>query len=181
MTVGQVVTSLRTHPWRLIILRWNWKAAILSVALRGAIFFGANLPLGVHAAIRALIVDASFRLPLVGAYAAIVQAFAGAEPPWAATAVVTAALPAFSHAVEFTAHRLAGTTLLHASVALSVALSIVSSAFSLFAMRRGAFVVGTGGSSLVDDMRRLPALFGAFLVELSQPAMRFVYRPKAPQ
>jgi hypothetical protein len=181
MTVAQVLASLSTHPWRLIVLRWNWKAVILSVALRGAIFFGTNLNVGVDAAVRAFFVDTAFRLPLVGAYAAIVQAFVGAEPPWAATAMVAAALPAVSHVIEFTVHRLAGTPVLYASVAISVAVSIVSSAFELFAMRRGVLLVGTGGSSFVDDVRRLPALFGAFLAELRQPAMRFVSRPKAPQ
>ena len=39
---------------------------------------------------------------------------------------------------------------------------MLSTGFSLFAMRRGALVVGPGCASLAEDLRRTPRLIGAF-------------------
>jgi hypothetical protein len=164
VTVAGTLADLLTHPWQRLGLRWNWKAATLSTALRGGIFFTTSLTSGVGAAGRALAVDAAFRLPTVGLYAAIVQAFAHAEPLWAATAVVAVGVPIMSHVVEFAVHRAAGTPGLPAAIAVSVTFSVVSSVFQLFVMRHGVLVVGPGARRMVDDLARLPRLVLVFLI-----------------
>jgi hypothetical protein len=162
-TIADAWAQLLAHPWQHVIAHWNWKAAVLSGLIRGSIFFMANLPAGWPAALLALAVDLSFRLPLVGLYAALVQVFVNVEPVWAATAVVMVGVPCLSHTIEFTAHCLAGTPALKASVAASIALSVVSSGFELFAMRRGVFIVGPAAASLSHDLRRLPRVVGEFV------------------
>jgi hypothetical protein len=52
----------------------------MSVALRGSVFFLTNLAFGFRTATRAWLVDTAFRIPLVGVYGAIDQAFTNAQP-----------------------------------------------------------------------------------------------------
>jgi hypothetical protein len=164
MTVCETLADLIRRPWQ-IAAHWNWKSAVVSSVLRGLIFFTTNLPAGLPAACRALAVDVAFRVPLVGVYAAIIQAFRRATPAWAATTIVAIGVPLVSHAIELGVHWSAGTARLEASVAASVGFSIVSSAFNLYAMRRGVLIVGEDdSSSLRSDLRRLPRLIGGFVM-----------------
>ena len=180
MTVGAVLAGLAAHPRQNLIDRWNWKSALLSAGLRGAIFFSANLTVSLDAAVRAMAVDATFRIPMVGVYAAVIQAFADAEPPWLAACVVTVAVPAVAHGVEFTVHAIARTPALAVSVAASVAFSILSSAFNLFAMRHGALRVGPRSSSFRSDVRRFPGLVVAFVVAGPMAVIRAIRGLLAP-
>jgi hypothetical protein len=108
---------------------------------------------------RAWLVDTAFRIPLVGDSGAIDQAFTEAEPVWAATAVVMVAVPLLSRAIEFLIHWLAGTPELLVGVLVSLAFSAVSNPFTLFAMRRGALVVGAeDADSFSRDLLRLPRI-----------------------
>jgi hypothetical protein len=164
MTVRDTLADLARRPWQLAA-HWNWKSAVLSSLLRGLIFFSTNLPAGLPAARRALAVDVAFRLPLVGLYAAIIQTFRTATPAWAATTIVALGVPIVSHLMELAVHWTAGTAKLEAGIAVSIAFSVVSSAFNLYAMRRGVLIVGDNDSaSLRRDLRRLPALIGGFIL-----------------
>jgi hypothetical protein len=109
MTIAQVLQDLGRRPWWHVRAHWNWKTAILSVTVRGSVFFLTNLAFGFSTATRAWLLDTAFRIPLVGVSGAIDQAFTEAEPVWAATAVVMVAVPLLSRAIEFLIHRLAGT------------------------------------------------------------------------
>jgi hypothetical protein len=91
---------------------------------------------------------------------ALTQTFSRARRPWIALLI----LPALGHAGEFIVHWSAGTPRLGASVAASVAFSVLTTSFNVFAMRRGALVVGDGAQSLLSDLRRLPRLFASFAV-----------------
>ncbi len=162
MTVSDVLGRLVRHPFVEIVGRWNWKAAVLSGAMRGAIFFTANLTVSEAAAFRALLVDLAFRLPLAGVYGALTQAFEAAQPVWAASLVAMVLVPAVAHSIEFTVHWVAGTPALKASVGASIAFSVVSTLFNLFAMRRGVLLVGARGRPLTHDLRRLPLLCAQF-------------------
>jgi hypothetical protein len=38
-SVYEVLRDLTSHPFELVVRRWNWKAALLSSLLRALIFF----------------------------------------------------------------------------------------------------------------------------------------------
>jgi hypothetical protein len=155
VTVPEALSGMVRHPARFLATRWNWKAALLSAAMRGSLFFGATLDFGVAAAARALAVDAAFRVPLAGTCAAVIQEVRAAQPRWAAAAVAVVGVPAGAHAVEIAAHSIGGTPFFWRGVALSVALSAVSSAVELSLMRHDILLVGPGAGSLAGDLRRL--------------------------
>jgi len=159
MTVTQALQDLGWRPWWHVRTHWNWKTAIISVAVRGSVFFATNLGFGVTTALRAWLVDTAFRIPLVGVSGAIDQAFAEAAPAWAASAVVMVVVPLFSRAIEFLIHWMAGTPELLVGVLTSLAFSAVSNPLTLCAMRRGALLVGgEAEDSLARDLARLPRI-----------------------
>ncbi len=83
-------------------------------------------------------------------------------------------MPAFNHTLEFGLHWIGGTKKLAASILASICLSMLSACFHLFAMRRGAFIVGAGRQSLLEDFRQLPRIIFDFLVAIPRAIRRAV-------
>jgi hypothetical protein len=149
---------------RALAASWNWKAAVCSSIVRASLFAATNAAAGFDAAAHAALVELSYRGVASGVYGAATQALSRARPRWCATLMAVVCLPLAGHGVEWLVHRAAGTALLSASISASVALSVVSTAFNLYAMRRGVLVVGPAGGSLAQDFRRLPRLVADFLL-----------------
>lgn len=162
-TVGAVLKSLLRDPQEYFIRRWNWKSAILSSLLRGAIFFSTNLVVGWNAAFAALLTEFVFRSATSGFYGSLTEAFRDVEPQWAGTVATMVLLPLVSHSLEFTVHWLRGTAKLGLSIGVSVAFTALSTAFNLYAMRQGVLVVGAGRRLLRDDLRLIPRLIASFV------------------
>jgi hypothetical protein len=164
LSVGQVLTLLARHPWRFVGSRWNYKSAVISSLVRAQIFFLTNLAAGPEAAVAAMIAEFVFRFATAGMYGALTQSFRHVRPERSATIAVMVLLPLVGHSLELGVHWLRGTPRLGASITASVAFTVLSTAFNLFAMRRGALIVGAGSRSLADDLARMPALLAAFFL-----------------
>ena len=162
-TVGEAASSLFRHPVENLIRRWNWKSAVLSALTRGALFFFANLRAGVSAAIGAMLIEALFYITVAGFYGSATEAFRKARPAWLATAMMMFVMPAINHSLEFALHWSSGTKKLTTSIIVSVAFSMLSAMFNLFAMQRGAFIVGAERQSLLEDFRQTPRIIFDFL------------------
>jgi hypothetical protein len=63
------------------------------------------------------------------------------------------------------------------SMTASVAFTALSTLFNLYAMRRGALLVGTGRQSLWEDLRRLPRIVWDFITLV--PRILLASRPRA--
>jgi hypothetical protein len=161
--VGAVVRWIVMHPWEAIGRRWNYKSAVLSALCRGALFFATNLSAGLDAAAAAFLTELGFRFATAGFYGALTQAFRRVDPPAHGTAAALVALPGVAHSLEWVVHRWRGTPELAASIAASLVFTALSTAFNLFAMRRGVLIVGEGGGSLLADLRRMPRLMVSFI------------------
>ena len=171
-TLGEVLRDIARHPIRHLVVRWNWKSAALSSLVRASIFLLTNLPAGAGAGVRAMLTEFAFRTVMSGALGSVTQALAAARSNRHAMLTAIVLLPAIGHAAEYIVHRAAGTPRLAQSMAASIAFSMLTTAFNLFAMRRGAFIVGDGRQSLGADLRGMPRLIGAFV----GPAFRLVRR-----
>ena len=163
MTLGAVAYKVASNPRHFLIERWNWKAAILSATFRATLFLCANLTAGWKAATGAMLAEFLYRSVTAGFYGALTQAFSEAEPEWAAAAATAFLLPIASHSLELALHLLRGTPRIITSMIASVCFTVFSTLFNLYAMRRGALIVGAGGSSILGDLRRTPALIAGFL------------------
>jgi len=173
--VAEVLAGIVRCPGNLLWRRWNWKSALFSSIIRGAIFFSANLLGGITAAVSALVTDLIFRPFVSGFDGAIIESFRSARPPWAATLVVIIAVPVINHLIEVAAHWARGTQRLGTSVIASVSFSVLSGLFNIFAMRRGVLIVGPGRRTVLEDLRSLPAVIAAFLVAVPRFALRLVF------
>jgi hypothetical protein len=171
-TVGGVLGWMLRHPWEAVGRRWNYKSAVMSAVLRAAIFFATNRAAGIDAALAAMTTEFMFRISTAGFYGAVTQAFRRVEPPQAGTMAAMVVLPLIAHSLELTVHWWRGTPELGLSMAASVAFTTVSTAFNLFAMRRGAFVVGAGRQSLLSDLLGLPRLIVQFVWAAARSCVR---------
>jgi hypothetical protein len=170
-SVFEVWRLLVCHPvW--LLRQWNWKAAVLSAASRGSLFFATNLHAGLDAAVAALLTETVLRASTAGFYGATTQAFRRAEPVWAATATVSVLLPLMTHTIEFLAHWLRQTPALWTSVVVSAVFTVVSTQFNLLAMRHDVLIVGAGSQSLFRDLRAVPRLIGRFVSALPRGSVR---------
>jgi hypothetical protein len=166
VSVGEALRRLLREPRRYLLARWNWKSALLSSWFRAAIFFLVNLPAGWPAARAAMATELVFRGVTSGFYGAISEGLAEAEPQWAAALCMMAGVPAVNHSLELAVHWLRGTQRLMPSIAASMVFTALSTLFNLYAMRRGALIVGAGRGSLLEDLRRTPELLADFLLWL---------------
>ena len=151
------------HPHEWLLQRWNWKAAILASVLRAAIFFVSHLKAGRHAAVTAMLVEFFYRALTSGFWGAITQAFEGAEPPWLAAASALLLIPLLSHSLELLLLLLEHSSRLWPSLLSSLLFTALSTSFNLYAMRRGALLVGSEGRSFKSDLRRMPRLIAGFV------------------
>jgi hypothetical protein len=172
VSVPEALADLIFNPCRRLLLRWNWKTALLSACARGTIFFIANIGAGLAPAIGAMWIEAALFATLAGFYGALAQAFRHARPAWAATMTVMILAPAFNHTLEYLLHYASGTKRIAAGVAASISLSILSAVFNLFAMRRGVLIVGDERASLIDDLRRMPRLVFDFVMTIPSALWR---------
>jgi hypothetical protein len=164
MTVRKVFLRLLHRPSYFLLRRWNWKSAVLSCLVRGAIFFSINIFSGFRAATYAMLLEISFISITAGFYGALLQAFRKAKPDWAASLTVMVLLPAIHHWLEFFIHSFGGTKKLSASILASVSFSAFSACFNLFTMRRGILIVGRHKQSFLQDLKQLPRVIFAFLL-----------------
>ncbi len=165
-----VFRNLIRHPIQNVLLRWNWKSALLSALLRSPIFFTVYLAQkqGLWIATGAMAVQFVFRTFFGGVNGAILQAFSKVRPSWHAVIVLPLTLAAVSHFFEFGIQAaydtLAGAKGKSNAVTISVSISIISALFNLFAMRRGLLLVrDESGQSLWRDMKQMPPIALEFL------------------
>ncbi len=175
-TVRDVLTGFAIHPYENLIRRWNWKSAVISACVRGSLFFVTNIGAGFNAALDAMIIESAFYITTAGFYGAMIQSFRRAQPVWAATAAVMVLMPTVNHSLELALHWIGGTENLATSIIASVCFSMFSAAFNLFAMRRGALIVGDEKQSLIADLRRLPFIVFEFLTAIARAPWRRVSR-----
>ena len=190
ISVADVFVSLLRHPAQ-IIFRWNWKAALLGAILRASFYFTVYKASKENwvVTMTAVGVELLFRFLTSGISGALVQSFRRARPVWMATLLVSISLPIFSHSVEFFTHyaqekyfsaifAAAENNARQKAFAISVLFSVLSALFNLFMMRHGVLLVGAGDetNSLLDDLKKIPALVLEFVTYLPLKIINFLSR-----
>lgn len=160
--------AMRRHP--LTLLRdWNWKAALFSAMLRGALFFFTNLHAGRGRAEKALLVELAYAMVAAGLAGAVTQRLRHAVPRRATAALVWLAIPAVMLAAQAAVHHAMGTPRLRAGLLASFAFAAFATGFNWFAMGRGAFITGEG-RSFGRDLLLVPKLLLQFALSLTRRA-----------
>lgn len=189
ISVADVFDNLFHHPWQLLT-RWNWKAVLLAMLVRGGFYFTIYKISRESwlVTLTAVLVELFFRFFTTGIAGALVQSFRKATPVWLANVIVSIMLPAFSHTVEFITHYVQERYFFDVfaasqngvarkrAFAISVLFSVVSVLFNLHAMRRGVLLVGAGEDtqSLKDDFKQIPLIVVEFVIALPVLISRFL-------
>jgi len=126
----------------------------------------ANLRSGWHAAMGAMLAEWTYRALTSGFYGAMTQTLGETEPEWQGAVAAMALLPLLSHSLEFLVHWLRHTPHLKASIVSSMSLTVISTLFNFYAMRRGTMVVGKNCRTPGQDMREMPRVIGGFLAAI---------------
>lgn len=164
-SLGSVLRQLLRHPVQSFVICWNWKAAALSMILRVPVYVITTLRYGWRAATLAGLVEALFTALAAGVYAAFTEAIRDAEPQYMVGFLLLVLLPAITLGFDALVHYVMHTPNLAAGVTASLVVSIVSSAFSWYSMRRGTLLVGPAARSFRSDILALPVLILRFLGE----------------
>lgn len=170
--VWSALGEMARHPIATFLLGWNWKAALLSVAYRAPIFFIASVRHGLGLAMTGTLVEAGFNAVGSGLYGSFLQRIRNAQPRWLASLLAAVAVPAVIQISLFLFHQAAGTLQLRGGIVLSLALSVISAAFNLYAMRRGTLLAGKEAQPFVTDLMRLPATIADFLLAVPRWLLR---------
>lgn len=177
--VGLLSRLLRS-PQQLVLL-WNWKSALLSMILRGPIFFIAAVQRGWEAAISALLTESVFCVLSAGFYGAVVQILKDAEPEWLTGVFLTVVMPVIFQVLEYLLHWFRGTPHLRIAGIISLLVSALSALFNWYAMRRGTLLVGRGAGGFGGDLRRLPRLLFGFVAVLPRKVAGKLARKSRPK
>jgi len=162
---AKLLFGILRRPQQLLLL-WNWKSALLSIVLRGPIFFIAGVRQGWETAITALFTESFFCALSAGFYGAVVQTLKDGEPQWLTGVFLTLVMPVAFQVLEYLLHWFRGTPHLRIASIVSLIVSALSALFNWYAMRRGTLLVGREGGGFAGDLRRLPRLLFGFLALL---------------
>ena len=163
--VWSVVGNLLRHPMHSFIKCWNWKAGALSVILRAPVYVATTFRHGWEAATLAGAVEAVFSAGAAGVYAAFTEAVRYAVPEFVVGVLLLVVLPAITLALDALLHYVVRTPNLVAGVAVSLGVSVLSSAFNWYSMRRGTLLIGPKARPFTSDVASLPILIARFLSE----------------
>jgi hypothetical protein len=166
------IREMVLHPLRTLIPVWSWKAAAWSALLRATTFFATNLRAGHWHALRAGLVEACFAIFAAGMMGAVSQRLRSAKPVWATALVVWLAMPLIMLLTQLGVHTLAHTQHMGTGLALSFCFAAIASAFSWYAMRRGAMLGGVESTAIAQDLRRLPQIILDFVLVVPKAILR---------
>ena len=152
------------HPVRSIVPPWSWKAATFTPLVRAASFYVTNLRNGERVALHAMLVEGAYAIFAAGLAGAISQQLRHTEPLLPTLAIILIGLPGVFVVGQFLMHRAAHTPNVAGGLLLAFLLTSISSGFSWFAMRKGAMLGGVDDTTVMHDMKALPAISIAFLM-----------------
>jgi hypothetical protein len=142
---------------------WNWKCALLSAIARSIVYLAAMSRTGLRGGLPIVLVEMAYVTLTAGVYAGMQQRALEFRSRLLGNLTVLFGVPWLALVLDWVAHRAAGAEApARATLAVCV-FATVSALFHLHVMRRGAFLTGHSGRSLLNDFRRIPRLTAGFL------------------
>lgn len=151
---------------------WNWKCALLSATARSAVYLAALARTGLRGGLAIVLVEIAYVTLTAGLYAGMQQKALGLRSRLLGDLVVVVGAPGLAQALDWLAHVLLhAAPPAHATVAVC-GFTLLSALFHLHVMRRGAFLTGHAGRTLLEDFRSMPRLILGFVLAPAQWAAR---------
>lgn len=142
---------------------WNWKCALLSAFARSTVYLAALARTGWRGGFSIVLVEIAYVTLTAGIYAAMQQRALDFRSRLLGNATVVLVVPLLAQALDWLAHRAVGAAVPGKATLAVCVFATVSALFHLFVMRRGVFLTGHVGRSLIDDFRLMPRLAAGFI------------------
>ena len=120
---------------------------------------------GSHRGFSILAVEVVYVTFTAGLYAGLQQRALGLGSPVLGNFLIVIAIPTLAQALDCLAHRIVGGSAPERATLAVCVFTGVSALFHLYVMRRGTFLSGSGGRTLLDDFRRMPRLVLGFVAQ----------------
>ena len=136
----------------------------MSATARSMVYMAALARTGPRGSLGIVLVEMAYVTFTAGLYAGMQQRALGFRSRRLGNLTIAFGVPWLGLALDWLTHRAAG-AVAPARATLAVCIfATVSALFHLHVMRRGVFLTGHSGRSLVDDFRRMPRLMAGFAV-----------------
>jgi hypothetical protein len=143
---------------------WNWKCALLSATARSVVYLAAMTRSGPQGRLAIVVIEIAYVTFTAGLYAGLQQKALGIRSRLLGNITVTAAVPMLAQFFDWLTHRAAGAPVPAGATFAVCVFAVVSALFHLHIMRRGVFLTGHRGHSILEDFRRIPRLTAGFAV-----------------
>jgi len=148
-----------------VLACWNWKCALLSASVRSLVYLVAMAHARQHGAWGVVLVEIVYVTATAGLYAGLQQRGLGLRSRLLGTLVVVLAVPALAQSLDWLTHRTVGHAASGRVTGAVCLFTFLSALFHLYVMRKGAFLTGPLGRTLLDDFRSMPRLMMGFLAQ----------------
>jgi hypothetical protein len=138
---------------------------LLSATARSVVYLVALAHSGLHGGLFIVVVEMAYVTLTAGLYAGLQQKALGFRSRLLGNLTVVLGVPALSQILDLLAHGAAGATVPgKAAVAVSV-FAAISAMFHLYVMRRGTFLTGERGRTLLEDFLSIPRLIADLVMK----------------
>jgi hypothetical protein len=143
---------------------WNWKCALVSASARSAIYLAAMARTGARGSVGVVLVEIAYVALTSGLFAGLQQKALRIRSRLLGSGLIVLGVPWLAQSLDWLTHRLAGAPAPARATIAVLSYATISALFHLYVMRRGAFLTGSEGRSLRNDLRRVPRLMGGFVI-----------------
>jgi hypothetical protein len=143
---------------------WNWKCALLSASARSTVYLVATARSGLKGSLAVVLVEMAYVALTAGIYAGMQQRALGFRSRLWGDLTVVVAVPGLAQLLDWACHQATGASVTGKATLAVCGFTLLSALFHLHVMRRGAFLTGRQGRSLLNDFRSMPRLTFGFVV-----------------
>lgn len=136
----------------------------MSATARSIVYLAALARTGLRGGLSIVLVEMIYVTLTAGIYAGLQQRALGFRSRLLGDLTVVLGVPMLAQILDWLSHRAAGAAAPGRATLMVCIFAVISALFHLHVMRRGAFLTGRTGRSLLDDFRRMPRLIAGFVL-----------------
>jgi len=156
-------SALRSYLTR-VFACWNWKCALMSATARSLVTLAAMVRTGLHGGLAVAGVELAYVSLTAGLYAGLQQRALSLRSRLAGNLLVVVGVPGLAQVLDWLTHRAVHAAEPRRALIAVCSFALISALFHLHVMRRGVFLTGGAGCTLIEDFRRIPRLVLDFIL-----------------
>lgn len=136
----------------------------MSAAVRSLVYLAAMARSGSHGLLAVVAVEMAYVILTAGLYAGMQQRALALRSRFFGNLIIVVCVPGLAQFLDWLTHRAVRPAAPPRAIVAASIFTLVSALFHLHVMRRGVFLTGHAGRTLIDDFRRMPRLVLDFVL-----------------